>query len=305
MNGREGMKPIAVVIPTRDRGANAAEAAKAVLRDRSEFELVVVDQNSNDETEEALRAIEPDCRLRVIRSPLRGISNARNTGVAAASAPIIAFTDDDCRPCPGWASSMLRVFDDPDAALVFGRVHLPPASHVNGFGVSFEPERRVLQGEVPTPDAGVGIGANFAIRRWVLEQLGGFDPLLGVGAPFFRAGEDLDLLIRAVHAGHRVVNARECDVLHLGVRRGADIRPLAIHYQVGTGAALGKHARLTGLAGLRDALRWTRFYTSEAVRNTARQRRSKLGAPCYFVAGALLTLRYRMDRVNAMFRTRF
>jgi GT2 family glycosyltransferase len=299
------MTPIAVVIPTRDRGAKAAEAAEAVLSDRSEFELVVVDQSTTDLTEEALRAMAPDARLRIVRSPLRGISNARNTGVAATSAPIIAFTDDDCLPRPGWASSMRRVFDeDPDAALVFGRVHLPPLSHINGFAASFEPRRRVLEGEVPTPQTGVGIGANFAVRRSVLERLGGFDPLLGVGAPFFRGGEEVDVLIRALHAGYRVVNASECDVLHLGVRRGADIRPLVVDYQVATGAALGKHARLAGLSGLRDVWRWTRFYTKEAVSNTVRLRRSRLGAPCYFVAGVLLTLRYRMDRAGGVFRTR-
>jgi GT2 family glycosyltransferase len=175
---------------------------------------------------------------------------------------------------------------------------------VKSFAASFEPGRRVVQGEVPTPGNRVGIGANFAIRRCVLERLGGFDPLLGVGAPFFRAGEELDLLVRALHAGYRIVNARECDVLHLGLRTGAEIRPLAVHYQIATGAALGKHARLAGFAGLRDLWRWTRFFVSEAISNTIRLRQSRLGAPCYFVVGALLTLRYRMDRSHRVFRTR-
>lgn len=153
------MRPIAVVIPTRNRGPQAAEAAKAVLRDGSDFDFVVVDQSKNDVTAAAFRAIPPDSRLRVIRSRLGGISNARNTGVAATSAPIIAFTDDDCRPRAGWVSAMLRVFDeDPEAALVFGRVHLPRAAH--GYAASFEPRRRVLQGQIPTPREGFGIGVS-------------------------------------------------------------------------------------------------------------------------------------------------
>jgi len=295
---------MAVVISTRNRGASAARAAEAVLRDTGDFELVIVDQNGNDETAEAARALEPDPRLRFIHSPLVGVSNGRNVGVAATSARIIAFTDDDCRPQAGWASSMLRVFDDPQVALVFGRVHLPMQASENGFAASFEPVRRVIEGEVPTPDSGVGIGANFAIRREVLEALGGFDPLLGVGAPFFRAGEDVDLFIRALHAGYRVVNASECDVLHLGVRTYGDVRPLAIHYQLATGAALAKHARMAGLSGIRNLWRWTKYYTGEAITNTIRFRQSRLGAPLYFVVGAFLTFRYRIDHVKAVFQTR-
>src|SRR5262249_21590538 len=92
------MAQIAVVIPTRNRGAQAAEAASAVLSDSTDFELVVVDQSTDDATAEALRPLQGDPRLRVIRSQLRGASNARNAGVAATSSPLVAFTDDDCRP---------------------------------------------------------------------------------------------------------------------------------------------------------------------------------------------------------------
>jgi glycosyltransferase involved in cell wall biosynthesis len=280
-------------------------AALAVLSDSSDFELVVIDQSTNDLTEEALRAQIHDPRFRVIRSSLQGISNARNAGVMATSAPIIAFTDDDCRPQPGWASALVRVFaDEPDTALVFGRVHLLPDSHLTGFGASFEPRARVLQGRLPTPSAGFGIGANFAIRRPQLEQLGGFDPLLGVGAPFFRAGEELDLMVRALHAGYRLVNAVECDVLHLGVRTGADVRTLAVDYQLGTGAALGKHARLAGFAGLRDVCRWVVSYVGEVLASIVRLRRPMLGPSFYFLAGILLTFRYRIDAVHGVFRLR-
>jgi len=107
------MPALSVVIPTRNRAAEAAEAARAVLCDQSDFELVVVDQSTNEATVDALRELQDEPRLRVVRSSLRGASNARNTGVAATSAPIIAFTDDDCRPAPDWAafSSANRVQD--------------------------------------------------------------------------------------------------------------------------------------------------------------------------------------------------
>jgi len=297
------MARISVVIPTRNRGDQAAEAARAVLRDPADLELVVVDQSSDEATVTALGALH-DVRLRVIRSPLRGASNARNDGVAATSAPIVAFTDDDCRPEPGWVSALLQIFeDDRDAALVFGRVRLPPKRSPDEYAPSFEPKERLQRG-VPLPDEDIGIGANFAIRREALASLGGFDALLGPGAPFFRGAEETDLLIRALHRGYRVINAVECEVLHLGVRSGADVRPLHVAYQLAVGAAFGKHARLSGLAGLRDAARWVWFYTLKTIRDALHLRRPRPGVLFYFVSGALLTYRYRLDGERPVFEVR-
>jgi GT2 family glycosyltransferase len=298
------MTRIAVVIPTRNRGAQAAEAARAVLADPSDFELVVVDQSTNDATVEAFRTLPHDARLRVVRSDSRGASNARNLGVGETSAPIMAFTDDDCRPEPFWVSSLLRVFDDePEAALVFGRVRLPPKEHETDYAASFEPQERIQLG-VPLPDGDIGIGANFAIRRHVLERLGGFDPLLGPGAPYFRGAEETDLLIRALHCGLRVVNAKECEVLHLGLRTGADVRPIHVAYQFAVGAAFGKHARLGGLSGMRDAASWVAFYTRMTFRDALELRRPRASVLFYFVTGALMTFRYRIDRTRNVFRER-
>jgi glycosyltransferase involved in cell wall biosynthesis len=291
------MVQLAVVIPTRNRGAQAAEAAAAVLRDPGDFQLVVVDQSTDDATAAALGALPADPRLKVVRSTLRGISNARNMGVAATPAPFVAFTDDDCRPEPGWASTMLRVFQDhPEAAMVFGRVRLPDRQNGSDYAASFEPGVRVLRGRVPLPDVDLGVGANFGVRREVLEALGGFDPLLGTGAPCFRGGEETDLLIRALHAGHVIVNAVECDVLHLGLRTGDEVRRLAVGYQISTGAAFGKYARLTGLPGLVDLVRWSAFYAGKVLADAARLRRPRPGVLAYFVVGAALTFRYGIDR---------
>ncbi len=299
------MPEIAVVIPTRNRGAQAAEAARAVLRDPADFELVVVDQSTDESTAEALAPLLQDGRLRVLRSPLRGASNARNGGVVATSAPLLAFTDDDCRPEAGWVSSLLRVFNqEPEAALVFGRVRLPPKENDDDYGASFEPRQRVQRGTVPLPDGDLGIGANFAIRRPVLQELGGFDPLLGPGAPYFRGAEETDLLIRALARGLCVINAAECDVLHLGVRTGADVRPLHVAYQFAVGGAFGKHARLDGLRGLFDAARWVGFYSKKTLLDLLRLRRPRPGVLYYFVAGALLSFRYRLDSERGVFLDR-
>ena len=298
--------PISVVIPTRNRGVQPAEAARAVLRDPSDFELVVVDQSTNDESADALKALPHDPRLRVVRSGLRGSSMARNLGVAETHAPIIAFTDDDCRPEPGWVSAIGKVFrDDPEAALVFGRVRLPPDGEIAGFGASFEPTQRVLEEGIPLPNVPFGIGANFAIRRDIFNHLGGFDSLIGPGTPvFYAGGEETDLYLRALHERYRIVNAVECEVLHLGIRVGPGIRKLIVGYQLGTGAAFGKLARLSGFSGIREFARWATFYGSEIVGDLRQLRRPRPGVLCYFVAGAAMTFRYGIDRDRHSFRVR-
>jgi glycosyltransferase involved in cell wall biosynthesis len=300
------MSRISVVIPTRNRGVQAAEAARAVLADPTDFELIVVDQSTDDSTAEALRGLHSDRRLRVLRSTLRGASNARNAGVAATSTPIVAFTDDDCRPAPNWVSTVLRVFDEePEAALLFGRVHLPPKENDQDYAASFEPKQRFQRALVPMPDGDLGIGANFAIRRHILQTLGGFDPLLGPGAPFFRGAEETDLLIRALSRGYLVINAAECDVLHLGIRTGADVRPLHQAYQFAVGAAFGKHARLSGLSGLRDLARWINFYVRMNVQDGLELRRPRAGVLYYFITGAAKTFRYRVDKAKNVFEERW
>ncbi len=291
---------LAIVIPTRNRGAEAAAAARAVLADPLDFELVVVDQSTDEATVTALAEVD-DPRLRVIRSRLKGASNARNAGVSATRAPILLFTDDDCRPAPDWPSKMLQIFDGgPEVALVFGRVRLPPLENESDYAASFEPKSRI-QTRVPLPDEDIGIGANFAIRRPVLEALGGFDPLLGPGAPFFRGAEETDLLIRALHRGLTVVNAAESDVLHLGIRTGADVRPLHVAYQFAVGAALGKHARLGGWRACADVGSWVSFYAKKLAAEVISGQRPKPGVLAYLVSGAMLTYRYRIDRRSQAF----
>jgi glycosyltransferase involved in cell wall biosynthesis len=293
--------PIAVVIPTRNRGAQAAQAALAVLRDQADLELVVVDQSDDHESTLALEAI-GDSRLRVVRSASRGASNARNVGVAATTAPIIAFTDDDCRPEPTWATTLLRLFDeDPQTGLIFGRVRLPEQESSTAFGASFEPQQRVQQGAVPLPDQDLGIGASFAIRRGTLAALGGFDPYLGPGAPLFFAAEETDLIVRALHAGHKIINTTECEVLHLGVREGAEVRRLIVGYRLSVGAAFAKHARLSGWSGFRDGARWAGFFVRETLRELAALTRPHPGSVVYFLAGAAMSLRYGVDKNARVF----
>ncbi len=94
--GQEGELPlVSICIPTYNRAALVQEAVASVLAQTwREFELIVVDDGSTDDTTEALAAYAS--RIRLIRRESRGgVSAARNTGIAAARGEWLAFLDSD------------------------------------------------------------------------------------------------------------------------------------------------------------------------------------------------------------------
>jgi glycosyltransferase involved in cell wall biosynthesis len=100
---------IAVVVPTRNRPHHAEPCVRSILANRErDLELVLVDQSDEDTTERAVAVHRLDSRFRHLRSATRGASNARNIGIQASLAPIIAFTDDDCRVAVDWIARMIR-----------------------------------------------------------------------------------------------------------------------------------------------------------------------------------------------------
>ena len=101
---------VSVVVPTRDRPDRLATCLAALERQTvPELEIVVVDDASRDAA--AVAAVAGAPRARLVRGAGRGPAAARNAGVAAARAPIVCFTDDDCEPVPGWAEALAACLD--------------------------------------------------------------------------------------------------------------------------------------------------------------------------------------------------
>ena len=119
---------VSVVLPTYNRAADLERALDSVLQqtaDPREYEVIVVDNNSTDGTAQVLDRLKARYpgRLRTVVERKQGVSHARNAGIAAALAPILAFFDDDVRVAPDWIETIIRVFrDNPDTEVVGGKV---------------------------------------------------------------------------------------------------------------------------------------------------------------------------------------
>jgi cellulose synthase/poly-beta-1,6-N-acetylglucosamine synthase-like glycosyltransferase len=153
-----------------------------------------------------------------------GLSGARNAGLRASAAPVIAFLDDDAVPSGDWATHLLAPFDDPLVMAVTGRV-LPMVSEDAarrraGLTVDQDLGAEPMLVDRSTQDwfeisnfGGVGIGANMAFRRESLRVWPGFRESLGKGTPM-QGGEEHNAFFHLIHAGYRVVYAPKAVVRH-------------------------------------------------------------------------------------------
>lgn len=162
---------VAVVIPTYQRATLLPGIVEALERQTlplNEFEVVISDDCSSDETPRVLDELASGSRLK-----LRIVSTERNSGPATArnvawrttDAPILAFMDDDCVPTPGWLENGLRHFEDPDVAIVQGATLPDPTASLDHGTTTQWIDRLSKRYEA----------CNIFYRRQALESVGGFD----------------------------------------------------------------------------------------------------------------------------------
>jgi GT2 family glycosyltransferase len=141
-----------------------------------------------------------------------GLSYARNRGLEAARAPLVAFVDDDEVVDPGWLAALIDAFRSIEAAGVFGPVAPRderglPYCNYNGGGAL-----RIVSGRRTLP-WGIGTGGNMAFRRDELLAMGGFDLIFGIGAVACSA-EDTDAILRTLRGGESVAWTPDAVVYH-------------------------------------------------------------------------------------------
>jgi GT2 family glycosyltransferase len=247
---------ISVVINTcANPGPVMRAVASALACDPAPMEVIVVENRpEGSPVAEALRQrFGSSAPVVYVEEPRRGLSIARNAGLAAAHGEIVAFTDDDVVVDVNWVARLVAAFhSEPRAGCVTGLI-LPADLETDaqlrveefaGFGKGYD--RRVYRLSEPTSPlfpfaAGeFGSGASAALRADVARTLGGFDPALGTGT-VARGGEDLDMFIRVLLSGSALVYEPAAILWHEHPTGNRGVRHRAYGYGVSLSALLTKY----------------------------------------------------------------
>jgi glucosyl-dolichyl phosphate glucuronosyltransferase len=202
-----------VVIATYNRAADlrATLASLATVEPDGPWEVLVVDNNSSDDTRQAVEhaAATFPAPLRYLFEAQQGRSPALNTGIAAARGDIIVTTDDDVRVTPDWLNAAARGLEELKADYVGGPV-LPiwrsprPSWLSSRSGRHWAVIALLDYGATPREfGARVPLGVNMAFRRSALQRAGLLDPETGRKAGTLLGQEVREWCIRARKAGVR------------------------------------------------------------------------------------------------------
>lgn len=186
------------------------------------YELLVVDNNSTDDTEAVVRGFTNKVLVRYIKEPELGLSNARNRGIREARGELTAFVDDDVLFGKEWLIHLVRGAERWPNAAVFGgkavakwEVNKPTwflddgRFHMRGMIAHFEP----AQGEGILTKV-LPYGCNMAVRSSIFHKYGGFDPHLGRVGGTLLSGEEWDFFWRLLNGGEIMVYLPSAMVFH-------------------------------------------------------------------------------------------
>jgi glycosyltransferase involved in cell wall biosynthesis len=210
---------ISIVVCTHNR-AESLRSAVASLYDletggKFDYEIVIVDNASTDETPAVIADAAHDCRhtVRGVYEPRKGIPAARNRGVHEAAGDWIAFFDDDQLAERQWLLALFELAELKQADAVGGpvRLLLPEGCDRNLANAC-----RMLLGEsdwslepIPYDDHRTPGAGNLMLRRQVFDRIGCFDEAVG------NRGEDTDLYRRMQRANLSAWYAPQAVILHV------------------------------------------------------------------------------------------
>lgn len=262
----DGSVEVSVIVCSYNGGRKIAGALEALCAQVASipFEVIVVDDGSTDDTQDV--AARYEVRI-VAQRPNGGLSAARNAGIAAARAQILAFCDDDCVPGPTWVQTLYERWQRVGATVVgvgghtaptdtgtwclrYTDVHNPLAplelsltAHPGLIGRL----RLYLRG----PQTVVGeravyslVGANMSFRAAAVHDVGLFDPVIRFGGD----EEDLCRRLRARFGDHCLIADSTIVMGHDFERTAGDTMRRARAYGRGNGRSF---ARSGGLPPLR------------------------------------------------------
>ena len=199
---------LSVVVPAYEAAATIESTIRSVLaQTRGDFELIVVDDGSRDDTSGRVAALaRTDDRIRLLRRPNQGVAAARNAGVEAARGEHVSFLDSDDLWLPDYLAAMTSALAArPEAGFAYTDAWIldERTRRIHRASMMASREPPVVAPDDPGELLRLLIRGNFVftsatVRRAVLEQTGGF-------RAEFSPAEDYDLWLRIVARGYAAV----------------------------------------------------------------------------------------------------
>jgi glucosyl-dolichyl phosphate glucuronosyltransferase len=221
-----------IIVPTRNRdaslGRTLASLAQVDVR-LGEVEVLVVDNGSTDNTRmtfEAIRGRTSALKWRYLHEPIPGLLSGRHCGALGAVGDICVFLDDDVRLHRDWLIALHECFLDPQVAMAGGPsrplFESTPPNWLEEFFCTDQQGRHC--GELSLTDSGEQMreidpsyiwGLNFAIRRNILFELGGFHPdCIPKALQRFQGDGESGLRLKAARAGLKALYHPRAAVQH-------------------------------------------------------------------------------------------
>ena len=249
--------PVDIVVPVYNAAADLRRCVDSVLEHtQGDWRLLLIDDASSDP---AIRTYFADLEARrlaqvslLVNESNRGFTLTANRGIARSRPGAdIVLLNSDTRVTRGWLEKLSRCAEsDPRIGTItpFSNnaeiCSLPRFCANNPWDPERDPESLVAALEraaVPTyPDLPTGVGFCLYVRRALLDAIGAFDPVFGLGY-----GEENDLCLRAADAGYRNVLCEDAFVLHLGGSSFGDKRTALAERNMGL--LLERHPRYLDL----------------------------------------------------------
>ncbi len=245
---------VSVAICSYNRARFIIKAVESIFRqdfDQQHYEVIVVDNNSTDETMqllESFKQVHPSYNFRFFLETNQGVAWARTRCAKEARGEIVAYIDDDSEAQPGWLSGIVQFFDAHPSVYSLGGKIIPRflttvpdwySKYFFGLVGAFDQGDQVkrLQGER------YPCGANMSFRKEAFELIGYFNTALGRSGKGLLATEEKDIYKRVLSTGYQVYYLPQVAVTHAVEANKFDVKYVKRH-SMGIGG--GERLRLKG-----------------------------------------------------------
>lgn len=194
------------------------ESLVAQTNQSSAFEVIVVDNNSRDQTKSVVDSVCARAgNIRYVLEQRQGLSHARNRGYHEAAAEYVAYIDDDARVPEDWVTKVCSIIREHHPDLFGGVIHPyyltpKPAWFEDKYEIRVHQEQT---GWMPKTNRRFLSGSNMIFQKSLLTEYGGFNPALGMAGGEIAYGEETELVARALREDRKVYYDRDLIVYHL------------------------------------------------------------------------------------------